>query len=366
MTQSATTLPACKTISDVEKFINKYVAFTDAYSLPIALWTIGTFLWPDFDAFPYLVITSATKRSGKTRCSEIISFACSNPANSAAMTAASIFRSISEEKPTIFFDEAETISGESASVLRSVLNVGYRKGQTVKRVSGNQVLEYDTYCPKVFILIGDVYDTLKDRSIIIRMKRAEVSTRFVYDMAKNEGAVLRERCAMAVEANRSAILEKFSTYGRIEFLTDRDEEIWTPLFVICEALCPERMRDLRRIAVDMATEKTQKATRHIDLHEFEDKAQDDEYCEKLLRDMETTFGKNAVMSSAEIVEKLKEIETAPWRKFRGDGINPQTMADMLRRFPGVYPKNVQIGKRPDRKILKGYKLEDVRKALKGK
>src|SRR5207247_3545549 len=53
------------------------------------------------------------------------------------------------------------------TLFRSVLNGGYRKGATVTR----RGLTYAVYSPKVFILIGDVFDTLRDRSIVIEMWR---------------------------------------------------------------------------------------------------------------------------------------------------------------------------------------------------
>lgn len=353
------------TLEKLEKFITKYITFSDAqYSLPLVLWTVATFLYPDFDAFPYMVITSSTKRSGKTRLSEILSFVCSNPVSSGALSPAAIYKTMADEKPTLFFDEAETLNHESASVMRSILNMGYRKGSVVRRVLGNKVEEYQTYCPKVFILIGDVYDTLKDRSIIIRMKRGEPKERFVYEAAKNEGAELREELALMVEENRSALLQAFSEYKGIEFLTDRDEEIWLPLFVVAQIFCPSRQRDLNKAAVDMSTEKTQESQKYIMLLGEENKAEQDEYAKRLLVDMVTVINGAKYISTADAITKLWELEIAPWRKFRGDGLTMHSLADMLSPL-GVRPCNIRVGHgRKNSKVIKGYKMADVKKALK--
>ena len=352
-------------IEDIQKYIKRFSTFPAIdYSLPLALWAIGTQVYPHFDSYPYLVVTSATKRSGKTRLAEILSFISSNPVSSGAMTPASMFKTMADERPTIFIDEAESLSSEAASNMRVVLNMGYRKGQTVRRVVGQEVREYEVYCPKCFILIGDVYDTLKDRSIIIRMRRGEAAERFVFEPVKAEGAVLREKIHQWIEENESALINSFTTFKGIEFLTDRDEEIWTPLFVLCQMIAPERIKELQQLAVDIATEKTQESRRYSELENQEEKAADDEYAQRLLRDVASIIDGKKYLPTSEILERLRAIPTAPWRVYKGEGITMHSLSTMLSRF-GVAPSNVQIGRgRANRKVVKGYRALDVQVALK--
>jgi hypothetical protein len=305
-----------------------------------------------------MVITSDTKRSGKTRLGELIQFVCSNPRSFGAMTPSAMFRIIEEVKPTIFFDEAEILSQESAGMMRSVLNMGYRKGSKVPRTIGGQVVEFDTYCPKVFILIGDVLDTLRDRSIIVRMKRAEARNRFVYETVKSEGEAIREEIQEVINNRSSEIINTFYDFKGIEFLTDRDEEIWTPIVVLASVICPDRMEELSRIAVDMATEKTAPKRRFTTLIQNEEETQDDEYAARLLQDMHSVMGGKG-MASQDVVEALKEINTAPWRKFRGEGLTMHNIADMMSRF-GLRPCTIRIGQR----VAKGYKWDHVEKTYK--
>lgn len=352
-------------VQRIEDYIQDFVTLADPhYSLPLALWTIGTFCFPDFDAFPYLVITSPTKRSGKTRLSEMLTFACSNPRNFGAVSA-SIYRLIETERPTIVFDEAETLSSEAASTMRAVLNVGYRRGQTIPRTVGQTIKEFQTYCPKIFVLIGDVYDTLRDRSIIITMKRAETRRRFTYDVAKAEGQELREAIHAAVSAHAGDIQHGFQNHKGLPFLMDRDEEIWTSLFVLAEIFCKSRMQELEIAAVDMSTEKTQESKRYVDLRAAEDKATEDEYAKRLISDLYGLFAANgrAVIRTEDVIDLLKAIPTAPWRKFRGEGIDAHDLSNMLSRF-GLRPVRVQYGNgRENRKQYRGYKRKDVEKAL---
>jgi hypothetical protein len=352
-------------VNKIETYIQDYVTLADPqYSLPIALWIIGTFVYPEFDAYPYLVITSPTKRSGKTRLSEMIAFACSNPRNMAALTGPTMFRCIESEHPTIIFDEAESLNSEMASTMRSVLNVGYRRGQTVPRVAGDGIKEYDTYCPKVFVLIGDVYDTLRDRSITVTMQRAETRKRFTFDAAKSEGEIIRELIAGDVKQHVVKIKEVFAGHKGLPFLMDRDEEIWTSMFCLCEVFCKGRIQELQAAASDMAAEKTGESKRFIKLKDAETKAMNDEYSKRALTDLYSLFVINGrVIKTDDVITGLKAIPTAPWRKYRGVGLTANDLAYMLDRF-GVGPKRIAIGSgRGNQKFYRGYKRADVEQAM---
>lgn len=353
-------------IKRIENYVSDYVTLADPqYSLPIALWIIGTYCYLDFDAYPYLVITSSTKRSGKTRLSEMVGFSCSNPRNFAALTGPMLYRSIEDEKPTIIFDEAELLSSERAGTMRSILNVGYRRGQTVPRMgTTGAIKEFQTYCPKLFVLIGDVFDTLRDRSIIITMKRAETRKRFTFDAAKEEGAALRELISTAVNERLGAIQTAFKNHQGLPFLMDRDEEIWTSLFCICQVFCKDRIDELQAAAADMAAEKTGEGRRYIDMKDAEEAARIDEYRKRALTDLWGLLVKNGkVIRTEDALEGLRAIPTAPWRKYKGTGLNAELLSNLLITF-GVAPKRIAIGSgRGNQKFYRGYKRVDVEKAM---
>lgn len=357
--------PLAEIVKKIETFICDYVTLANMqYALPIALWIVGTYCFPEFDAYPYLAITAATKRSGKTRLSEMIGFCCSNPRAFAALTGPTMFRCIQEEHPTLIFDEAEGLSSEAAGTMRSVLNVGYRRGQTVPRTFGQGIKEYDTYCPKVFVLIGDVYDTLRDRSIVIFMKRAETRKRFTFEAAKEEGKVIRELTSEAVKGQLGAIMRTFQQHQGLPFLMDRDEEIWTSLFCLCEVFCPGRLEELQACAADMAAEKTGEAVKYTANKEAEEEATKDEYRKRLLADVFSLFVTDGkALPTEHVIDKLKAIPTAPWRKYRGVGITAHDLAAMLEVFH-LRPVRIALGSgRGNQKFYRGYKRTDVEKAM---
>lgn len=350
-------------VADAQTFLLRYVTFTtNDYAFVAALWAAATYLWPHFDAFPYLVITSSTKRSGKSRFAEVLSFMSANPRNIAGMTPATVFRCIRDENPTLFMDEAELLSSESASMMRSVLNVGYRKGSVIPRMGKLGVEDWPAYCPKAFILIGDVYDTLRDRSIIITMKRGEAPSRFLYETAKLDGGDVGTRMKALLEDYREPIMAAYLEHAGLSFLADRDEEIWLPLFALASVLVPDRVTELQRIAVDMATDKTSDVRRHTNLLGAEKDAEEEEYAKRLVRDLLTIIGANKSVYSTDALPLLRELPTGPWRRFRGDGLTAIDMSNMLSRF-GISPKSISVGPRKNRQVRRGYTRDAVGKVV---
>lgn len=350
-------------LSKAENYLKHYMKFQrEDDALVTALYAAATHLWPHFDAFPYLHITANTKRAGKTRLSELLGFLAANAFNVTGATAATIFHTIRDESPTLLMDEIESLSSEAANTMRSVLNAGYRQGQTVPRMGkGGVVEQWPSYCPKVFIGIGDLFDTLRDRTIQIRLVRSDAPTRFVRVIAEPDGQEIRDELHKELTENRNVILDWYQSSGGLSFLTDRDEEIWMPLFAVCNHLAPECVEELKRIAVDMATLKTAVARRHVELVETEEQAMEHEYGVKLLRDLSSLIAKQKknYMISADLLDALKAIPTAPWRAFRGDGLTVIDMANLLSKF-GVNPKQIKVSKGV---VRRGYKKEDVEKGL---
>ena len=71
----------------VRQFLTHYMTFSvDSYADICSLWAIGSHCFKSFDAYPYLVITAATKRSGKTRLAELLAMVSYNAKSFAAMT----------------------------------------------------------------------------------------------------------------------------------------------------------------------------------------------------------------------------------------------------------------------------------------
>lgn len=367
-------------LTALRHYLSDYCHFADPQiTVPLSFWIAATYIFEAFDAFPYLVITAKVKRAGKTRLSELMGFTSNMPFSVAGATAPALFAAVKDTKPTVFWDEAETLNSEANTLVRAFLNVGYRKGQTIPRFSKSGVIQWPTYCPKVFVLIGDVYDTLRDRSIIVEMQRGEPVKRFLYETAKAEGLELADELRTLLAAHVEKINLLYASVD-LPFLTDRDEEIWRPLFAIAGILDHASLDPMRRIAADLASEKTN-PYRYVENRDSETVAASEEYAKLCLRDLAAVLAAvkphgrkgDRAISSNDAVTKLKEIPTSPWRKFYAcgssaelqgngrynatSGLTMQQLSDFMRIY-GVVAKLIRRGDA----VFRGYSAADVEAA----
>lgn len=363
--------PDSMVIKQVEHFLSKYATLAhEYYLLPLALWTVATHTWPTFDCFPYLVITAYVKRAGKTRLMELCTMLSSNGRAFSPDSPASMFRSLREDKPCIFIDEAEKLNQEQHPA-REFLNKGYKRGQTISRFIGGEVVDFECFCPKCFVLIGDVYDTLRDRSIVVTMRRrtpieSASENKFRRALVEPEADILRGQMHQLVADHQQEIESVYAEIPSLSFLNDRDEELWTPLFTLARVLCPSRLDELTKAAVDIATEKTGKRRSFHELLDVEEQKADDQEAQiLLLRDMLALTDGAKHITSADLVDRLKQIPTSPWRMFRGIGLTMQDAAYLLDAM-NIHPKPIRIkpGKNTKGAIARGYMRSDLTAAAK--
>jgi hypothetical protein len=67
-------LHGAQMLKDLEEYFSRYSALPPHLPLVLVLWSVGTYLFDGFDCYPYLAITSPTKRCGKTRTAELLEF----------------------------------------------------------------------------------------------------------------------------------------------------------------------------------------------------------------------------------------------------------------------------------------------------
>src|SRR3990170_1856704 len=96
-------------VGRAEGFIARYVVLPEGMPFVLGLWAAGTHLFQAFDAFPYLTVTSPTKRCGKTRLGEVLGLLCNRPRRAANVSEAVLFRMVENEEPTLIIDEAEAL-----------------------------------------------------------------------------------------------------------------------------------------------------------------------------------------------------------------------------------------------------------------
>jgi hypothetical protein len=324
-------------ISDLENLFKRHLVLPTGRAFILSLYVLLTYVWDSLDYCPYLVITSPTKRCGKTSLAQLLEWLVNCPKFTVDATGPATFRLIEQFQPTLIFDEAEKYLADRG--VRALLNAGFKSGTVVPRVIGGTVVEFKTYCPKVVCLIGGVPDTVLDRAVLIRMRRAK----------RNEGVEeLRERTVLPVAAqlaadisqwigtSKGAILEEYCR-GSIPFLGQREANLWSPLFAIAAITVPTRLAELRTIALQMVTEKA----------ELDTEAQ----AIQLLTDLRTILATEPAEQTPTqwLLSALKLLPESNWEK-----LSSPRLAQLLRPFD-IQPAQIWTNSRN----VRGYLLRDL-------
>jgi hypothetical protein len=331
------------------RFVRRFVSLSEAQAVVIALWVAQTHAIDGADVTPYLAVTSAEKQSGKTRLLETLALIVANPWFTGRVTAAVLVRKVDDKKPPLLLDESDAAFGgerEYAEALRGILNSGHRRGGVASLCVGKgaemSYKDFSTFCPKAIAGIGKLPDTVADRSIPIRLKRAargEIVERFRIRTVMPEADVLRGNLEEWAESVGQHLREARPDLPNE--LSDRQQDGVEPLLAIAELAGKEWEEMARSAVVELCTEARQS---------------DDSTGVRLLADIRQVFGSRNVdrMPSAELVDALVAIETSPWAEWsRGKPISASKLARLLKPF-GVKPDKIRFGDQ----TLSGYERAD--------
>jgi len=316
--------------------IRRYVVLDDACSVAATLWVAHTHVFEAFATTPYLSVTSAEKRCGKTRLFDVLSLLVARPWRAISPSEAVVFRKIQADRPTLLLDEVDAIFGPKANgnaeALRSLLNAGNRRGTTVPRCVGASftLTDFNTFCPKALAGIGELPETVADRSVPIRLKRkspGEQAERFRQREALEVTQPLAQSLASWAAHAAPSLAEARPAVP--EVLNDRAEEAWEPLLAIADLAGEAWAERARLAAVSLSTGQAQ---------------EDESIGVRLLADIFCIFDTSNLerMPSAQLAEKLAKLEEAPWGDLRGRPLDSRGLARRLKRYE-IHPKVIRVG-----------------------
>jgi hypothetical protein len=154
--------------------VRRYVVLPTVHAArAIALWVVLTYCETAVNVLPLLLVTSPTKRCGKTRLVELVGALACRALPISNITAAALYRAIDRFHPTLLLDEGDTFINDNPE-LRGVINAGHtRHTARVIRCVGedSEPAIFSTWCPKLLAMIGTPADTLIDRSLVITLER---------------------------------------------------------------------------------------------------------------------------------------------------------------------------------------------------
>jgi hypothetical protein len=339
-------------LDDTVAFVRRFVALTSEQADAVALWVFHTHAFAAAEATPYLAITSAEKRSGKTRLLEILELLVPRPWLTGSATAATLSRKIHADKPTLLLDESDAaFKGDKdyAEALRAILNTGYRRGgkRSVCVMHGSDAafVDLETFCPKAIAGIGSLPDTVADRSIPIRLQRksrSEVVERFRRRKVEPEATGIRDRIASWAEPNVEFLRGLEPPLP--DELDDRAQDVWEPLLAIADAAGDDWARRARGAAVELSGANAK---------------QEDSFGVRLLSDIRTVFAQSGGLDrlrSSDLIWELAKIPEAPWGEWYGKTITAQSIAKLLRPY-GIRTQEIWVSGKKERGYLRSQFAE---------
>lgn len=345
-------------LMSVEWFLTRYVVFGSIHQITaISLWVLHTHALDAAEATPYLGITSAEKRSGKSRLLEVLELLVARPWRTFRPSESVLFRKIAKDQPTLLLDEVDAIFKDKGGTYeghRALLNAGHRRGATVARCQGDgakiTLQEFPVFCAKALAGIGELPDTVADRCIPIRLhprkQGVEQVERFRARDAEEIGSPIRRSIIRWAEEHTGDLCG-----ARPEIpssTSDRAADGWEPLLAIADLAGGEWPQRARDAAVAL----------HGDPF-----AQEDTIGVALLRAIQDTFDNNGTdrITTADLLSALVERDDGPWAEFwgkavaAGDTRGPGArVAHLLRKY-GISPKTIRLD---DGRTPKGYSLVD--------
>ncbi|MGV9424436.1 DUF3631 domain-containing protein [Streptomyces sp. NPDC003656] len=325
-------------LDELRAQIAKFVILSSPEALDaVTLWVAATHLQPAWQHAPRLAVVGPAKRCGKSRLLDVLTETVHEPMLTINTTPAAVFRSITDEPPTLLVDEADTIFGtpkmaEKNEEMRGLLNAGHQRNRYVTRVVGNDHTphKFATFAMAALAGIGDLPDTIMDRSVVIRMRRrAEGESVKPFRSRRDTPALhdLRDRIA----AWARPLLDEAADLEPVMPVEDRAADTWEPLVIVADLAAGAwprhaRMACAQMVAAEVAAEEDHPSGARI------------------LADIRRIFVAQREAESLpteELLHQLRQDPESPWAEWGRGGLTARGLGSMLREF-GIKPGNVRL------------------------
>lgn len=348
------TVPAgAGVLDDVARFMRRFVVFADEHQpVALALYVAHTYLVDEADQTPFLHIRSPEKRCGKSRLLEVLALLVQNPWAVVQPSEATLYRKLDQEpKPTLLLDEVDTLlkprhGDEAAERIRGIINAGNRRTSTVPRCVGptQQIVEFNIFSAKVLAGIGELPDTVADRSVTIELRRkapGELPERFRVRKVELEIEPLRTAVMQWADFVRDGLAADAPDLP--DALSDRAQDAWEPLLAVADRAGGSWPMRAREAAVKLSGG-----------HDPDS----DSLGIRLLADLHDVFDGRTAMHTENVLAALVKLDESPWGDWYGREFNARDLAKYLRPY-GIKSKSVWDGA-----TKKGYARDDFHEAWK--
>ncbi|MFZ3499057.1 DUF3631 domain-containing protein [Streptomyces sp. 5.8] len=314
-------------LDELRAAIGRYVVLPSPEALTsVTLWVAATHIQPALQHAPRLAVVGPTKGCGKSRLLDVLHETVHQPMMTVNTSPAVIFRIIGKNPPTLLVDEADTIFGPKAGDkedLRGLLNAGHQRNRPAWRVAGpdHKPTAFHTFAMAALAGIGDLPDTIMDRSVVIRMQKrkpGEQVSPFRSRDAVPELNALRQHLAAWLTPLRT------TASGLVPPMPveDRAADTWEPLIIVADmagghwpALARAACLGMTRHEVGQDAETTLKT--------------------RLLRDIRRIYADRsnpAALPTVDLLAELVQDLDAPWAEYGTKGLSSYHLGHLLRDF----------------------------------
>jgi hypothetical protein len=331
--------------------LRRYIVFTfEEQAWALALWVLHTYVFGLFDTTPYLDVSSPAKQSGKSRLLELLSMLAARPWPLIEGSAAVLFRKVSKTRPTLLVDEVDATFGKKAELtqdIRAIFDSGWRPGFPVARCVGknHEPTDFEVFCPKAFAGLAGLPDTVKDRTVLIELRRKarhERTERMRLSKVKVELAPLAEDLAAWSKGAEDGLVGAEPELP--EPLSDRQQDTWEVLVAIADHAGGDWPARARQAAVKLSAE-----------HDANDRSV------LLLEHCRDAFADHDRLATAVLLHALVDRgDDSPWADWWGRDVEAgelkgpgSRLARMLKPY-GIEPRPIRLGT----EVMRGYQAAD--------
>lgn len=297
-------------LDDLHAALRRYVVFpTPEAAVASALWIAATHAQEAWEHAPRLAIVAPEKKCGKSRLMDIAEATSNKSTATVNISPAALVRFITADNPpTLFLDEADAIFGPKAGDdhenLRGIINAGHQRNRPYIRYDvATRGPEYcPTFCMVALAGIGDLPDTIMDRSVVVRMRRRGPGERVAPFRTRRDGPALT-RIRDQLHEWLLPHLDQLQGAEPVMPLEDRAADTWEPLIAVAD-LAGTEWAAKARLAADMLVKGETAADAEGSLGV------------QLLGDIRTIFGNSAVqafMRSSDLAIALRRMDDSPWQ-----------------------------------------------------
>ncbi|HSW69779.1 MAG TPA: DUF3631 domain-containing protein [Gammaproteobacteria bacterium] len=336
-------------LTNISQIIKNCVVLSEQEADAIALWVVFTYCIDAVNFAPILNITSPEKRCGKSTLAALLTRLVYKPIVASNITPAALFRIIEKLSPTLIIDESDSFLNLNEE-LRGILNSGHSRDLAyIIRCDGKNYdpKQFKTWCAKVIVGIGNMPDTIADRSIIVRLRRKLVGDT-IQSFRRYSNAEINELISKCLRF-RNDSLEQIKNIQVLipESLHDRSADNWEPLLSIAYLAGEEWIKRANEAAIYHSKLDAEVISTGVEL----------------LQDIKNIFNTKELwgMYTYELINELCADLEAPWATYnRGNPLSPRQLAKKLKEFD-IRSKDMRLP--PAKKNAKGYLLKDFEEAF---